>query len=338
MNKTTTAIIESDRETQLIVLFNLLIQTFSQVLDGFIWIVGHIGVICVCIVFYQPAFRKSPCAIYFITSSFSQFFLFNFSVFIRMIQYGYNVPVNSLSVWFCKIRYYIFYVSSANARYNIIFAGADRFLCSCREVRFRQWSSPKIALRLIVINAIVWFLFYIPVLVIFGHTNNKCRITNPNLRKIFNLYITIENGFFPIIPMLFFGLLTIRNIRRSIQRVKVTAIVDASQGVTTTRAQRKEIQLHKMLVNQIIVYLILNIPYSVYNTYRTYFLNINSESVSSALFDTFLNNFFYDLTYLGYTLSFPNFLLTSTIFRRELKQIIQKTIFCQHRQHIASVT
>lgn len=328
---TTTAVVTVDRETQLIALFTLLIQTVSQCLDTILWITGNIGAICTCIVFYQPAFRRSPCAMYFIASSFSQLFVFNFAVFIRMIQYGFNVPVNSLSPWFCKIRYYIFYVAAANARYNIIFAAADRYLCSSHNIHIRRWSSPKIALRVIIVDAIIWLLFYIQVLVAFGVTNDKCRILVLDIMKYFSLYITIENGFFPVIPMLFFGLLTIRNIHQSIQRVKATEVVDGSQSVTNNRISKKETQFHKMLANQVIVYIILNVPYPVYTIYRTY-LGVSSLTGSRALIDTFINNLFYDLIYLGYALTFPNFLFTSNVFRKEFKQIIQKILHrCQRR-------
>lgn len=336
----TTTTITLSQEENLVIFYNLLIQTVSRVLDGCIWIVGHIGAVCVCIVFSQSAFRKSPCAMYFIASSISQIVLFNFAVFIRMIQYGYDVPVNSLSVWFCRIRYYMFYVSAANARYNVIFAGIDRFLCSSQNARLRKCSSPKIALRVIIINATIWILFYIQTMVFFGVIGDKCKTTNETFRRYFNLFVTIENGFFPIAPMLIFGLLTIRNVQISKHRVKAAAAgvstVAGSQSVTNVGSQKKETQLHKMLINQVIVYIIFNIPYPVYSVYRTYFLKTSTSSDS--LFDTFLNNLFYDFIYLGYAVTCLNFIFTSTMFRRELKQVIQKVICCQQRRNIIGST
>ncbi|UJR18950.1 hypothetical protein I4U23_022080 [Adineta vaga] len=329
---TITVVVALDREIQLITLFNFLIQIASQSLDCILWIVGSIGSIGTCIVFYQPVFRKSPCAIYFIASSISQIFVFNSATFIRMIQYGYGVPVNSLPEWFCKTRYYIFYVFAATARYNIIFAAADRFFCSSHSVRFRRWSSPKIALYLIIIATIFWLLFYIQVLISFGVTNDKCRILVVNVMKYFSFFITAENGFFPIIPMLFFGLLTIRNIHQSKQRVSPTEILERNQILTNGRISRKDIQFHKMLANQIIIYLILNVPYPVYTIYRTY-LGVSSLSGSRALIDTFMNNIFYDMIYLGYALTFINFISTSGLFRQELKQIIQRKILKRCRRH-----
>ncbi|UJR06777.1 hypothetical protein I4U23_011064 [Adineta vaga] len=320
-NTTTTVAI--DRETQLIALFNFLIQINSQCLDCFIFIIGNIGAVLTCIVFYQPAFRKSPCAMYFIASSIAQLFIFNCATFIRMIQYGYSVPVNSVPSWFCKIRFYIFYSSTVIARYNIIFASADRYACSSSDVRLRRWSSPKIAFRLIIINIIIWLLFYIQILITIDVKNNKCRINDVTISTYFYLYFLIENGIFPIVLLLFFGFRTIRNIHRSKQRILPNVINERSETMTIPgRLSRKETQLHKMLINQVIIYMILNIPYTVYSVYRTYF-GLSSLTGSYALMDTFLNNLFFDLVYLVYALTFLNFILTSNIFRQKFKEIIQ---------------
>ena len=332
MSNTTITII--NREAELLVLFNHLIQVFSQVFDGLMWIIGNIGAILTCIVFYRPIFRKSPCAMYFTASSFSQLFVFNFAVFIRMIQYGYNVPVNSVPSWFCRLRFYIYYVSGASARYSIVFAAVDRFLCSSQSTRLRRWSSSKVALCFIIIDAIIWALFYIQVLVFFDVKNDKCRIHVADIMIYFNFYLTIENGFLPIIPMLIFGWLTIHNIQRSMQRLKAREIIDGTVSNTKNQSSspsRKEVQLHKMLINQVIVYVILNLPYPVYNLYRTY-ADVSSFTGSRAAIDTFINNLCFDLIYLCFTLTFLNFFLTSGMFRRELKQML-----CGYRQRIVPI-
>ncbi len=95
---------------------------------------------------------------------------------------------------------------------------------------------------------------------------------------------------------------------------------------------RKETQLHKMLANQVIFYLILNVPYPVYTIYRTY-TGVSSLTGWRALKDTFINNFCYDLVYLSYALTFVNCFFTSQMFRRELQQFIQTKILqpCQRR-------
>ncbi|CAF1276458.1 unnamed protein product [Adineta ricciae] len=249
-------------------------------------------------------------------------FVFQFAVFIRMIQYGYGVPVNSVSPWFCKIRYYIFYVAAANARYNLIFASVDRYFCSSPNLLRRRLSSSKIAVRVITMNCVIWLLFYIQVLIIFDVDNDKCRIHVVQLMTYFSFYITVENGFFPIVPMLLFGILTIQNIRQSRRRVRGSERPNRSQSITNSRITRKEMQLHRMLANQVILYLILNVPYPIYTVYRSY-IRVGTLSGSRALTDTFINNLLYDLIYFGYALTFFNFILTSDIFRKELTQIIK---------------
>jgi hypothetical protein len=78
---------------------------------------------------------------YFIASSGSQLFTFNFALLTRMLQFGYNVQAANIFLWFCKIRYYLFYISAAVPRYNIILASIDRYFVSSRDALRRQWSS-----------------------------------------------------------------------------------------------------------------------------------------------------------------------------------------------------
>ncbi|UJR06674.1 hypothetical protein I4U23_010960 [Adineta vaga] len=241
--------------------------------------------------------------------------------------------VNAVPSWFCRFRFYIYYVAMASARYNIIFASADRCFCSSRKTIFRQLSSSKIALRLIIINALVWILFYIQALVTYDVQNNKCRMHSTSFFTYFNFFITIENGLFPIIPMSIFGLLTVHNIHQSKRRTRTIEPINGSQHVRSDRVSKKETQLHKMLINQVVIYLIFNTPLPMYGIYRSY-LSIGTLSGWRALTDTFLNNLFYDMIYLGYALTFPIFILTSNIFRRELKQFIQTKIFKPCQQHI----
>ncbi|CAF0745340.1 unnamed protein product [Adineta ricciae] len=328
-----TTVVPAVDQTQLVVLLNLLIKNFSQYLDCFAWIVGNIGAICTCIVFHQSIFRKSPCAMYFIASSFSQLFIFNFAAFTRMIQYGYGVQVNSAPAWFCKLRFYIYYVSMASARYNIIFASTDRYLCSSQTIARRRWSSPKIALCLIIGALIISLVVYITVLVLFDVKNDKCRIHSAAIFTAFSYFITFENGFFPIIPMSIFGLLTIHNIHQSKRRTATTQPINKSQHGHTERATKKETQLHRMLANQVIAYFIFNIPLPVYSTYRSY-NNFNLLTGWRALMDTLINNLCFDMIYLGYALTFTNFLLSSDIFRREMKKIIQRRVLRPCRRQL----
>ncbi|CAF4292499.1 unnamed protein product, partial [Adineta steineri] len=62
--------------------------------------------------------------------------------------------------------------------------------------------------------------------------------------------------------MFIFGLLTVRNIHQTKKRIEPAT---GNSGKIT----KKDIQFHKMLANQICLYLILNVPNPCYLVYRT---------------------------------------------------------------------
>lgn len=92
---------------------------------------------------------------------------------------------------------------------------------------------------------------------------------------------------------------------------------DAKHATQTVGAQEKSHTSIKCWpIKQLFLYMILNIPYPSYTIYRTY-INVTVVSAARALVDTFINNFFYDLIYLGFTLTFPNFVVTSDMFQQK---------------------
>ncbi|UJR35204.1 hypothetical protein I4U23_027971 [Adineta vaga] len=323
MNATTIATI--DDQTNLINLIKFLNKTISQYGLGLIWLMGNIGAVLTCLVFYQPIFRKSPCAMYFLASSFAQFFTYNFALFTRMLQYGFDIQIVNTDLWFCKVRYYLFYLCIANSRYNIIIASIDRYFASSRDVVQRQWSSSKIAVRVIIGMIIFWCIMYIQVLVFYQLRNQSCQYQGGTYGTFFSIYIALDSGILPIILMLIFGLLTVRNIHKSTQRICPIMAQNDGRLVHNTKISKTDGQLHKMLINQIVLFIVLNVPNPCYLLYQSFTMH-SSKSLLRSTTETFLSNMTYVLVYLGFSLTFVNFTISSQIFRRELLNIIRTKI------------
>ncbi|CAF1246137.1 unnamed protein product [Adineta ricciae] len=290
-----------------------------------IWLMGNIGAILTCIVFYQPAFCKSPCAMYFLASSFAQFFTYNFALFIRMLQYGYNVNIANNLLWFCKLRYYLFYICTANSRYNIIMASIDRYFASSRNARRRQWSSSKVAYRIIISMVIFWCIIYIQVFIFYRIEDQVCRYQNGAYATYFSIYISIDSGLLPILLMLIFGLLTVRNIHETKRRVVPATERNNDRSCENNKLSRKDAQLYKMLANQIIIFVIFNFPNPCFLLYQSSTMYI-VKSTLHATIEVFVSNMTYVLIYLGFSLTFINFALSSEIFRRELRRLVRTNI------------
>ena len=318
-------IIIDENEICLINLINFVNTIISRYGMTLIWLMGNMGAILTCVVFYQPVFRKSPCAMYFLASSFAQFFTYNFALFIRILQYGYNINTANNLLWFCKFRYYIFYICTANARYNIIMASIDRYFASSLNALRRQWSSSKVAYRIIISMVIFWCIVYIQAFIFYRIDEQVCRYQNGAYATYFSIYISIDTGVLPILLMLVFGLLTVRNIHETKRRVAPTIERNNDRSYENNKMSRNDAQLYKMLANQVISFIIFNFPNPCFLLYQS--LTIYTvKSTLRATIEMFVSNMTYVLIYLGFSLTFVNFALSSDIFRRELKRLVRTNI------------
>ncbi|CAF1027923.1 unnamed protein product [Adineta steineri] len=317
-----TSVIVGDDQAQLIALVNLLNKTISQYGLGLIWFVGNIGSILNCIIFSQPTYGKSPCAMHFLASSVAQFFTFNFALLTRLLQYGYGIQGTNIYVWFCKVRFYLFYIFVAVPRYNIVMASVDRYFASSRSALRRQWSSPKIAIRLIIGNIIVWCIIYVQVLIFYDITNGSCSYGSGAYGIFFSIYISIDSGILPLLLLLIFGLLTVNNIHKTRRRIDAAPTGNPGRPTQAVKMSKKDIQLHRMLANQICLFIVLNMPNPCYLVYRSFTITLVKSPFRRAT-ETFLSNMTYALIHLGFSLTFANFFISSDIYRREFLQVIR---------------
>ena len=314
----TTFTLSTDGQIELIEMVNNLNKTISQYGMGLIWLLGNIGSILMCIIFAQPTYRNSPCAMFFFAASLSQFFTFNFALLTRMLHYGHSVLMFNSSLWYCKVRFYLFYIFVAIPRYYIILASIDRYFASSRNALRRRWSSPKTAHRLIIGNVLFWSIIYIQVLVFYEIESSQCTFRSGDYGIFFSIYIAIDSGILPLLLMSIFGLLTVRNIHKT--KMRTTGSV--GQGA---KMSKKDLQLHRMLANQIVLFVILNLPNPIYLVYSSFTLNMSKSAVQNAA-ESLGSNMTYFLVYLGFSLTFMNFMISSDIFRRECFHLFQTKI------------
>ncbi|CAF1209063.1 unnamed protein product [Adineta ricciae] len=307
-----------DNQAYLISLVNLVSRIVSQFGLGFIWIFGNISSILMCMVFIQPTYRNSPCAMFFLAASISQFFAYNFALFTRMLPLGYHVAIFNYNLWYCKLRFYLFYVFVALPRYYIILASIDRYFASSREALRRRWSSPKIAYRLIIGNALFWCIMYAQVIVFYEIASGTCTFRSGSYGVFFSIYIAIDSGILPLLLMIVFGLLTVRNIHQRKMRI-------GARERQVTRMGKKDLQLHRMLANQIALFLILNLPNPIYLLFISFTINIPKSTFQHAA-EILVGNMTYALIYFGFLLTFTNFMISSDIFRQEFFHVFRVKI------------
>lgn len=206
-------------------------------------------------------YRTTPCTFYFLIGSIinNLYVLFNLTSHINTFAYG--IDLTSSSVLWCKVR-----------NCSIITFGAITFTCSClatiyqffatsRNVHLRNCSNIKWAHRIMIIVIIFWCLHGIPALVLFDIISESCTITNSTYNIYISVFVSIFLCVIPMLIMIVFGLLTYRNIRQTIILAE----------------QHADRQLVKMILIQIILVVISNVPFAAVTVYNLITANIKKD-------------------------------------------------------------
>ncbi|CAF1173099.1 unnamed protein product [Adineta ricciae] len=301
----------------------------SQYAMGAVILIGDIGAVLSFVTLYQPALRKNPCALYYLASSTTQIIDFNFGLMTRMLQYGYNVNTVNYVSWFCKIRYYLLYVFVAIPRYFIIFASIDRYFASSHDALRRQWSSQKIAHRVIFINIIFWLLIYTHVLIFYEIQNDECLPRKGAYNIFFGIYIAFDSGILPPLFIMIFSLLTLRNIRHIKNRTNPMNRANGGQHIQTTIMAKKDLQLLKIAFNEAIMFVLLSTLNPCYFLYQAFTTN-TQKSPLRLLVELSVFHTSYVFLQLELALTFFIYIWSASIFRQEFLRLIKRK-FCRCR-------
>ncbi|CAF3682284.1 unnamed protein product [Adineta steineri] len=121
--------------------------------------------------------------------------------------------------------------------------------------------------------------------------------------------------------MFLFGMLTIRNIRKSVRRI---GIIDNQTQPERSR-KTTDRQLTQMMFGQCIMYLITTLPYSAINMYLTFDLSTKSNALQTAKYNMLLGISGFIGLFVPCT-SFYMFILSSKGFRNELFQLFKNRL------------
>ncbi|CAF1173063.1 unnamed protein product [Adineta ricciae] len=301
----------------------------SQYAMGAVIFIGDIGAVLSFVTLYQPALRKNSCALYYLASSATQIIDFNFGLMTRMLQYGYNVNTVNYVPWFCKIRYYLLYVFVAIPRYFIILASIDRYFASSHDALRRQWSSKKIAHRVIFINIIFWLLIYVHVLIFYEIQHGECLPRKGAYNIFFSIYIAFDSGILPPLFIIIFSLLTLRNIRHIKNRTNPMNGANGGQHIPTTIMAKKDLQLFKIAFNEAIIFVILSTLNPCYFLYQAFTMN-TQKSPLRLLVELSVFHTSYVFLQLELALTFFIYIWSASIFRQEFLRLFKHKI-CRRR-------
>lgn len=238
-----------------------------------------------------------------------------------MYKVFYEDPINHISVY-CKLWYYLQQSFSMTYRWILSAACLDRYACSSSDVRLRRFANIHIARRIIVSIVLIWIVFPIPLLILYNLRANFCIIVYGYGAALFNGIFIITNGsVIPISIMTICILLIRRNLAE--KRRNRRLIVPQQQSVRKKLERRMDQQALILLFAQVIVYIVLTVPWMMYSIYNAISLGVVNKSANRLAIEQFVLFITGTVNVLFPTASFYLYTLTSCVFRKEFLMIIR---------------
>jgi hypothetical protein len=158
----------------------------------------------------------------------------------------------------------------------------------------------------------------------------RCMMVSDVYAIFYNIYDTILSGILTTIFMIIFGFLTIRNLKRSRQRVNIQININrmpVNQQTGRINTKSREYGISIMILVQLGVYLLTCLPFPMYLIYSTVTIQQTKSNVQLAL-DRFYGTIAYVLANINFSATFYIYILTTRIFRKDLKKMfIENRLF-----------
>lgn len=308
----------------------------NRYLPIFIYAFGITGNILNVLVLAQRPLCQNSSAVFFLVSSASSLIAIVSGLTTRMMA-GFAADMTATVPWICKVRNYVLYTARTIALWSIATATVDRWLGSSVAVHRRRLSTLKNAIWISL--SVVVFACVINMPIVYCYEANLtgalrgCYGYTFVCRAVTDLIYTVVTTLIPLLVMVSFGLLTIRNVRHTQNRVQHMGMFSLTQDhpitvPSTARAKPKKNKkmdkhLLKMLAVQVALLVVLTCPHAVQKSYTSL-----SGSSSSQSLQTAIENFIFNLvTLLNFTASsMPFYIYTlsgGSIFRKAIFQLLK---------------
>ena len=278
-------------------------------------ILGNIGLIINIAVFSQRISSRNPCSLYLLSMSICGLVGLNISTIPYIYGLDHRDAINQ-SLFFCQIQFYLRHAFNQLMRTFFVLACADRYACSSKEAKIRAFSRDIIAVRLIPLVSLFWLLVAIFPTMLRTLHHGKCDARSGVYDIIYTIYILMALGVFPLVMMSIFGILMMRNLKEL-------------RGQTL---RKRDQDMMRMLLIELIIYIITTIPNTVMHIYKSAVTNIekNEERKIIEAFVIYIARIF--LLYMSNTFSFWIYLTTSKSYRLEVKTMFIKYFkYCFHK-------
>jgi hypothetical protein len=293
----------------------------NRYMSIFIILFGSIGNILNLFIFSRPKHRTNPCAIYFFYASVAGLIAL-YSGLLSRIFAGFSLDASATTQGICQIRAFIVWVSTTASSWFLTYATVDRYCISCRDVNRRNLSNLRFTHRLMIITIVGGSLVFAETFYCYVPNLRNSPLTCYGRSLICRLYNEICSAvFFVFIPstiMLIFGYATVLNVRKLLLTITPTAVTQGTARVI----KKTDRQLIQMLIVQIILSIIFNIPLAIHRLYLTSTLNITKSPLRTSI-ENLCFQLFYLVSFMTFGMPFYIYTLTGTVFKNECLSLFQ---------------
>lgn len=285
-------------------------------------VLGTVGLLLNMIIFTRPNLFKNSCVQYLFCNTLSNFVVLYWVIFTRIFSDGYGIDLSVRSESFCRLRYFLTYYSRTLSTWSIVLACVDRWFSSIQAQH--RFNTVRYARITILIAAVVCFISFIHVLFLFGVQINPrtfastCYAQTGVYRLLSDLQYLLFYALGPPVLMLFFGLLTLKNIRRNRRLVIPTTQTENQKSV-----RHRDVQLLVMLLFQILIIIIFTLPFAIQKLVDTFTIQTDQTPLQKAQYNL-LTGTLRLISYGSHTLGFYFYTLAAKIFRLELLRFINR--------------
>lgn len=291
-----------------------------------LFLFGIIGNLLNCWIFTQTILRTNPIAIYFLGASLSNLINIIFGMTPRMFNGFHMLFITDTISACCKIRLIVLFTTRTVTSWLLLFGTIDRYLTSSPNVNRRLLSNLRRTYQLIGFTFIICLIPWIELLycvdINIPNSSLTCDMKSIICRVYNDIGIALIIIILPSSMMLIFGFLTISNIRRLRRLKPCTNNRSSAVGI---RRRRTENSLICMLLSQVFLLTIFNLPEAILHFYITHTI-YQSKPPSQLAFEGFILNIALLITFIPNCISFYLYILTGSVFRETFIQCVYNII------------
>jgi hypothetical protein len=275
-------------------------------------VIGNVGGAIGLFVFLQKSMRRSPCGLFFIAYMITNLLYVNFTILLSALTALFQINLSIQSSIFCRMFYYLSFVFAVIPSYLLSMASIDRSLASSHNVHTRLRSTRRFATLMIASICSFWILFHLHA---FFTVNiqfiNNIQLVCTFLSGISTTFVTYYNlicvGIIPLSLMVVFGIRILMNIQQA--------------RVVRNRLNNNR-RLVLILLIQVMIYLCLRLPASLYLIYKQ-ITQFSIKTSDQVLVEQFIQTVVYFCQFIQVSIS-PLLNFTTKTFRKELKRAWNK--------------